>query len=326
MEDEDVSLRLFALSLQGEGRTWFKALPEASISDLQQCSMLFLDRWMIKLNLLMLIEEYSHLERHPDESVQQFSDRFNQVYLSMPLNIRPPPDLALLQYPRAFDPEMELCLRERCPSTLKQMQDIDVDMEENLKRREEQHKVEQEERLHSMLQKTKEMMQQITLKVECSEHQNRSVSQQESSDIHEQTCPKTDDIFIQPYMMEQSPDMLCEYNSFHSFSCLPKYDEYFDDDDHNEQISLAKVSDPILAESNVQDQQPKLSDQFADLSYEEEEENAENCDFSKGTLPFFLNLFNLLRITIMLYMIKCHLVLLLSAWRMTKILLQIYCL
>jgi len=55
---------------------------------------------------------------------------------------------------------------------------------------------------------------------------------------------------------EQSPDMLCEYNSFHSFSCLPKYDEYFDDDNHNDQISLAEVSDPILAESNVQVQQP----------------------------------------------------------------------
>jgi len=58
VEDEDVSLRLFSLSLQGEVRTWFKALPEASISDLQQCSRLFLDRWMVKVNLPMLIEDY----------------------------------------------------------------------------------------------------------------------------------------------------------------------------------------------------------------------------------------------------------------------------
>ena len=35
VEDEDVSIRLFALSLQSEVRTWFKALPEASISNLQ---------------------------------------------------------------------------------------------------------------------------------------------------------------------------------------------------------------------------------------------------------------------------------------------------
>jgi hypothetical protein len=172
----------------------------------------------------------------------------------MPLNIRPPLDLALLQYPRAFDTEMEFCLRERCPSTLKQMQDIAVDVEANLRRREEQRKAEQEERFHSVLQRIEKMMRLITMKVECSKHQNRSVSQQESSDNNEQTFHKTYDIFIQPYMMEQSPDILCEYNSFSSFNCLPKYDLYDDDYEPNDQISLAEESDPILAGSEVQAQ------------------------------------------------------------------------
>ena len=113
---------------------------------------------MIKVSFLSLIQDYDELKRLPNEFVQQFSDRFNQVYLSMPLNIRPPPNLALLQYPRDFDPEMEFRLRERCPSTLKQMQDVAMDMEANLKRREEQRKAEQEERHHSVLQRTKEMM------------------------------------------------------------------------------------------------------------------------------------------------------------------------
>ena len=98
-------------------------------------------------------------------------------------------------------------------------------------------------------------MRKVTLKVENLKHHNRSVFQEESSDIHEQTCHKTYDIFIHPYMMEQSPDMLYEYSSFPSFSCLPKYDDYFDDDEHNDQISSAKESDPILAESEVQAQQ-----------------------------------------------------------------------
>lgn len=66
----------------------------------------------------MLIEEYNQLKRHPDETVQQFSDRFNQIYHSIPLNVRPPPDLALLHYPRAFDSEIEFHLRERNPSTM----------------------------------------------------------------------------------------------------------------------------------------------------------------------------------------------------------------
>jgi len=159
------------------------------------------------------------------------------------------------------------------------MQDVAVDVEENLKRTEEQHKAEQEERLHSVLQKTEEMMQLITMKVECLEHQNRSVSQQGRSDIHEQTCHKTNDIFIEPYVKEHSPDMLYEYNSFPSFSCLPKYDEYFDDDEHNYQISSTGESNPILAESEIQAQQLECNKQHAHFSYEEKEENVANVEF-----------------------------------------------
>jgi len=36
----------------------------------------------------------------------------------MPSNIRPPPDLTVLHYPKAFDPEIEFQVRERNPSTL----------------------------------------------------------------------------------------------------------------------------------------------------------------------------------------------------------------
>ena len=35
VDDEDVSIRLFALSLQAKVKIWFKALPDASISDFQ---------------------------------------------------------------------------------------------------------------------------------------------------------------------------------------------------------------------------------------------------------------------------------------------------
>ena len=35
VDEEDVSIRLFALSLQGKVKSWFKTLPDASISDFQ---------------------------------------------------------------------------------------------------------------------------------------------------------------------------------------------------------------------------------------------------------------------------------------------------
>ena len=63
----------------------------------------------------MIIEEYNKLKRHPDETIQQFSDRFNQACYSIPLNIRPPPGSTFLHYPRAFDSNIEFYLRERSP-------------------------------------------------------------------------------------------------------------------------------------------------------------------------------------------------------------------
>ena len=64
--------------------------------------------------------------------MQQFSSKFNQVYNSMPVEIKPPPRLSLLHYPDAFDPEMEFQLRERSTTTLKEMQYSAISVEANL--------------------------------------------------------------------------------------------------------------------------------------------------------------------------------------------------
>jgi len=132
VDEEDVSIRLFALSLQAKVKSWFKSLPDASISDFQQFVKVFLDRWMIEHNLFLIVEEYNQLKRLPGETVQQFSARFNQVYYSMPVDIRPPPRSALLHYPGAFDSEMEFQLRERDIATLHEMQNNAVNVEAHL--------------------------------------------------------------------------------------------------------------------------------------------------------------------------------------------------
>jgi len=126
------------------------------------------------------------------------------------------------------------------------------------------------------------------MRAECLEHQNSSVLQEESSDIHEQTDNKTDDVFIQSYVKEQSSDMLYEYNSFPFFGCLPKYDEY--DDDY-----CAEESNPTLARSEDQAQQPEPTDQPAHFSYEVKKESTERFDFSEGNLPFCFESFQFIR-------------------------------
>jgi hypothetical protein len=113
VEKSDVSIRIFSLPFQSRGKKWYKDMLATSISDLNQFVKIFLDQWVNKRNPFLILEEYNHLKRYPRETVQQFSSRFNQVYNSMPIDIRPPPGLSLLHYLYAFDLEMAIQLRER---------------------------------------------------------------------------------------------------------------------------------------------------------------------------------------------------------------------
>jgi hypothetical protein len=94
VEEDDVCIRMFSLSLQGKVKNWFKNLPAASIDNFHQFVKIFLDRWVIMGNVFLILEEYDHLKRQPGETVHQFSARFNKVYHAMPVDIRPPPGLA----------------------------------------------------------------------------------------------------------------------------------------------------------------------------------------------------------------------------------------
>jgi hypothetical protein len=121
VEDDDVYIKMFALSLGGKVKDWFKNLPAASIRNFHQFMQVFLDRWVIRVNVFLILEEYEHLKRNPGETVHQFSARFNKVYHSIPADIRPPPRSAHLHYPNAFDLEMDFQLRERNIASLEEI-------------------------------------------------------------------------------------------------------------------------------------------------------------------------------------------------------------
>jgi hypothetical protein len=91
----------------------------------------FLDRWVIRGNFFLILEEYEHLKRQPRETLQHFSSRFNKVYHSMSTDIRPSIGLSLLHYPDSFDSEMAFRLRERDTATIEEMKNIAVDVEAN---------------------------------------------------------------------------------------------------------------------------------------------------------------------------------------------------
>ena len=84
----------------------------------------FIDKWVIKRNPFLILEEYDNLKRQPGETMQNFSARFNQVYHSIPADIKLPLGSALLQFPDAFDPEMEFRLRKAHYNTLKKCRTV----------------------------------------------------------------------------------------------------------------------------------------------------------------------------------------------------------
>jgi hypothetical protein len=70
VEDDDVNIRMFSLSLGGKVKDWFKNLLVASIINFHQFMQVFLDRWVVRGNFFLILEEYEHLKRKPGETVQ----------------------------------------------------------------------------------------------------------------------------------------------------------------------------------------------------------------------------------------------------------------
>ena len=99
-------MRIFAQSLGGEVKKWFKALPPNSINDLPALHQTFINKWEVRSNPLQILAEYKNLKRNPGESVQDYSTRFNSIYNSLPPHMKPPQGMALVKYPKGLDADM----------------------------------------------------------------------------------------------------------------------------------------------------------------------------------------------------------------------------
>ena len=114
-------MRLFSQTLTRDVKKWFKAFPANHIDDLANFQRLFIDRWERKKNPLQILSEYYNIRRAPNDLIQDYCTRFNDIYNAIPAKIKPPPELALIKFPDGFDVNMSYQLRERNPETLEQM-------------------------------------------------------------------------------------------------------------------------------------------------------------------------------------------------------------
>jgi len=309
VDEEDVSIRLFALSLQAKVKSWFKALPDASISDFQQFVKVFLDRWMIGQNLFLIVEEYNQLKRLPGEIVQQFSARFNQVYYSMPVDIRPTPRSALLHYPGAFDSEMEFQLRERDIATLHEMQNSAVNVEAHLLIRrarlkeEEMKNIDLEEstslevKLDILVSAVEKMMDKINARNDYDvQVHGLLIEEEQVADpkhfVSYPSCQRSDnDCFIDHLGEERTVDMTCMLDDVFYTNDLPQFDQYDDNYVLQTEANIADKSAARLWAEEVHFQQLEYNVQPSHINYDSDEESASKFEVSEGSLPFCFDSF-----------------------------------
>jgi hypothetical protein len=132
IENEDVWMRVFVQSLDGEVRKWFRGLTPGSIAGIEALDDVFLRQWGDKKDFMYYITEFGSLKRKEGESVSDFSKRFNKMYNKIPAEIKPTEASAKITYASAFDPDFCLLLRERRATSLAHMQDAALEVESNV--------------------------------------------------------------------------------------------------------------------------------------------------------------------------------------------------
>ena len=132
MDAKDVWMRMFVQILDGEVRKWFRELPINSITLIDEFHDVFMRQWGDTKYHTYYIKEFGALRRKKDETISDFSKRFNKMYGRIPVEIKPSQTLEKLTYANAFDHEFSLHLRERRPITLLNMQEAALEVESNI--------------------------------------------------------------------------------------------------------------------------------------------------------------------------------------------------
>jgi ribonuclease HI len=132
IENEDVWMRVFVQSLDGEVRKWFRGLALGYIVGIEALDSAFLRQWGDRKDFMYYMTKFGSLKKMDGESVADFSKRFNKMYNKIPTEIKPSEASAKISYASAFGPDFCLLLRERRATSLAQMQDAAIEVESNV--------------------------------------------------------------------------------------------------------------------------------------------------------------------------------------------------
>jgi len=121
ISEDDVWMRVFVESLDGEARKWFRELIPRSIANIKALDDAFLKNWGEKKDLLYYHTELGNLKRENGELLYDFNKRFSRMYSKIPAEVKPTTTSTKLTYASAFASDFCLLLKERQCATLANM-------------------------------------------------------------------------------------------------------------------------------------------------------------------------------------------------------------
>lgn len=130
---EDLWMRLFVQTLEGDEREWFSFLPIASFSSWDELISCFIDYFDGLVDVKLMLDRLMEIQIEEDELIQRFNSRFIRTLMDIPEDFRPHDQICLVIYLSAFDQKMGFLLRDKQPLSLHQAFEIAMDIECNLK-------------------------------------------------------------------------------------------------------------------------------------------------------------------------------------------------
>lgn len=121
IEHENVYMRLFVQSLEGNVRIWFRKLRPNSIRSWNELTTIFKNQWGVKKDPMYFITKNEELKRSPSEPVVDFIKIFNKIYHKMPPDFKPLVAIAKVRFSKVFEDDFAVMLRERASNTLEYM-------------------------------------------------------------------------------------------------------------------------------------------------------------------------------------------------------------
>jgi hypothetical protein len=132
VEHDDVFMRLFVQTLEGDVRKWFRELPVASIDSWPALEVAFMRQWGEKRDSLYYLNEFGSLKKMANDNVDDFNRSFNNLYNKIPRDTKPSQLAAKVTHVGAFDADFSMVLRERRSPTPFLMQEDAIDIEGNM--------------------------------------------------------------------------------------------------------------------------------------------------------------------------------------------------